>query len=456
MTCENIAYKMVFPEREIKYMIERGTTMKRTTRLTSILLSILLVATLLLSAIPAMGEETITLRMVESLTSPARTDLLRGQLDQFEAANPGIKVELISPPLSDADNKIAQMLMNQQPLDVLEVRDQTAAQFVNNKWVFAMDEYVDAWDEYDGLKDTAKMDINAIGGADYLIPYGFYQRCLYYNVNKFEEAGIAVPTTFGEMYEAAKALTDPSTNSYGYSFRGAAGGHWYAEMHIQAKLGDKVSDECSFYTTQGDTIFSQPEAVEAMNEYIALYNDGAAPDALNWSYAEMVEAFVSGVTAMLIQDPEVIATCEDRMEPGTWATTMLPVGDETGISFGPMGYSGWGITAYSEHKDEAWKLITFLCGVEANTEFCKANSLLPIHKSAAEDPYFSSEAYQCYLTMGNDVETWACAVAPLGYAGWGEFNNFADSDLQKMLSGSMTPEDLLAKWDAFWLEQKTV
>ncbi len=168
----------------------------------------------------------------------------------------------------------------------------------------------------------------------------------------------------------------------------------------------------------------------------------------------MVEAFVSGVTAILIQDPEVIATCEDRMESGTWATSVLPVGDETGISYGPMGYAGWGMTAYSEHKDEAWKLISYLCGVEANTEFCKANSLLPIHTVAQEDPFFSAPAYQAYAEMSADTATWACAVAPQSFAGWGEFNNFADADLQKMLSGSLSPEDLLAKWDAYWLEQK--
>lgn len=429
--------------------------MKRVTRRASLWLALLLALTACLGALPALAQETITLRMVESLTSPARTELLRSQLDQFEAENPGIKVELISPPLSNADDKIAQMLMNQQPLDVLEVRDHTIAQFTNNKWIASMDQYISQWDEYQGLNDTAKADIDFIAGGQYLIPYGFYQRALYYNVKRFEDAGLTPPKTFGELLAAAKALTDPATNRYGYSFRGGAGGHWYAEMHIQAALGDKIDQsECAFFTKDGQTIFSHPEALTAMNEYIALYNDGCAPDALNWSYAEMVEAFVSGVTAMLIQDPEVIATCQDRMEAGAWATTVLPVGDETGISFGPMGFAGWGMTAYTEHPDEAWKLIAYLSGLKANTEFCKANSLLPIHVAAAEDPFFSSEAYACFQTMGADVETWACAFAPLDYAGWGEFNNFADADLQKMLSGSLAPEDLLKKWDAFWLEQK--
>ncbi len=429
--------------------------MKRRTRIVPLWVVVLMLLTAFGGATNALAEADITLRMVESLTSPSRTELLRAQLDAFEAANPGIKVELISPPLTDADNKIAQMLMNQQPLDVLEVRDHTAAQFINNKWIANMDEYITGWAEYEGLKPIAKTDISAIGGASYLIPYGFYQRCVYYNTKYFEEAGLTPPRTMGELYETAKALTNPAVNRYGYSFRGAAGGHWYAEMHIQANLGNKVDPSCAFYTTDGATIFSQPEALDAMKYYINLYNDCSAPDSLNWSYAEMVEAFVSGVTAILIQDPEVIATCEERMEPGTWSTSVLPVGDETGISFGPMGYAGWGMTAYSEHKDEAWKLISYLCGIEANTAFCKANSLLPIHEAAQQDPFFSAPVYAAYAEMAADTATWASAVAPQSFAGWGEFNNFANADLQKMLSGSLSPEDLLAKWDAYWLAQKT-
>ncbi|MCM2532799.1 hypothetical protein NDK43_10885 [Neobacillus pocheonensis] len=67
----------------------------------------------------------VTLRMVESLTSPTRTKLLREMLNKFEAANPTIKVDLISPPLQSADEKITQMLMAKQDIDVLEVREQT-------------------------------------------------------------------------------------------------------------------------------------------------------------------------------------------------------------------------------------------------------------------------------------------------------------------------------------------
>ena len=51
-------------------------------------------------------DGSVQLQMVESLTNPARTELLRGLLDDFEKANPKITVTLVSPPTEQADQKI--------------------------------------------------------------------------------------------------------------------------------------------------------------------------------------------------------------------------------------------------------------------------------------------------------------------------------------------------------------
>ena len=52
----------------------------------------------------AQGE--VRLQMVESLTNPTRTALLKKLIADFEAKNSGIKVQLISPPTNQADQKI--------------------------------------------------------------------------------------------------------------------------------------------------------------------------------------------------------------------------------------------------------------------------------------------------------------------------------------------------------------
>jgi multiple sugar transport system substrate-binding protein len=70
----------------------------------------------------------VTLHMIESLTSPERTKLLQDAIARFQKDNPNIKVELISPPFDQADNKIRTLLAAKQELDILEVRDLNIAE----------------------------------------------------------------------------------------------------------------------------------------------------------------------------------------------------------------------------------------------------------------------------------------------------------------------------------------
>ena len=52
------------------------------------------------------GDGSVTLQMVESLTNPARTQILKKLIAGFEKENPKITVQLISPPTDQADQKI--------------------------------------------------------------------------------------------------------------------------------------------------------------------------------------------------------------------------------------------------------------------------------------------------------------------------------------------------------------
>ena len=58
-------------------------------------------------------------------------------------------------------------------------------------------------------------------GGIYGIPRGANTIALYYNADMFKAAGLDPdnpPKTWDELYEAAKALTDPAKNVYGLAF----------------------------------------------------------------------------------------------------------------------------------------------------------------------------------------------------------------------------------------------
>ncbi|AJY77423.1 ABC transporter substrate-binding protein [Paenibacillus beijingensis] len=398
-------------------------------------------------------SETVTLRMIESLTSPARTEVIKQMLTKFEEANPGIKVELISPPLESADNKIAQMLSSKADLDVMEVRDSTVKQFVTNNWVADLSADTANWADYKTLNNSAKLTANYIDNKPYYIPYGLYEKILFYRTDWFKEKGLEAPKTWEDLYQAAKKITDPSKNRYGYSFRGGKGADSYIVDMIRDYNGANTNPDDAMFLKNGSTIFSTPEAKQALENHLNIYKEGAPKDSLSWGFSEMVEGFQSGITGMLIQDPDVIDVVKQKMGEGTWSTAAIPAGS-SGLTHFKVGAAGWGITSYSKHQAEAWKLVSFLSSPDQNKFFTQKTGLIPVHTTAAEDEYYKTGYYKPYMDMSADTAHYIPVKPETDYKGFGEWRNVIQQDTQLVILGKLSVDDALKKWDAYWLNEK--
>ncbi|NUW46535.1 ABC transporter substrate-binding protein [Nonomuraea rhodomycinica] len=385
----------------------------------------------------------VRLRMIESLTSPERTKLIKTLIEGFEKANPGVEVELVSPPLDSADQKITQILQTKKDLDVLEVRDHTAKSFSNNGWLAELP--TTQWAGWADLTELAQKKAVEVGGKAYLYPYGFYQRTLFYRT----DWGLAQPPkTWQELYEAGKKMT--SGDRFGYSFRGGKGGADYAVMMISAYNGEALDPQKSFFLKDKRTIFSTPEAAQALDLYVKIFKEASPPDSVSWGYPEMVQGFTSGVTGMLIQDPEVIKTVEESGVK-TWSTAPIPKGP-SGYAFQPVGYAGWGVTSFSTHQKEAVKLVQYLSEAQQSIAFAKGNSLIPISRQAQSDPQFSQGAWKAYLEAQQDPKQ-VITVRPVDYPGWSQFIADSDRDVQALITGKKSVAEVLKAWDAFWADQ---
>ncbi|MFC8801006.1 ABC transporter substrate-binding protein [Promicromonospora sp. NPDC057138] len=399
-------------------------------------------------------DGTVRLQMVESLTNPARTALIRELLDEFEAENPGVTVDLVSPPTDQADQKLQQMLQSGRGIDVLEVRDSTVGAFSNNGWLFDLSDDVTGWAGWDDLTDNAQA-VTAQDGARYYVPYGFYGLSLFYRTDLVEEAGFdGPPASWEELLEQASAIQDPAQNTYGYAFRGGLNGFGNVVAAIEAYTIDDLDVEDAFRLEDGSTIFAAPEAQDAVDTYFSLFEEASPPSAVSWGYPEMVEGFTNGSTAFLLQDPEVIATVAQSttITEDQWSTAPLLTGP-TGKAAQPLATAGWGVAEASEHKEEAVELVEFLSGAEPATRFAQENSLVPIIDGAGEDPFYSEGPWSSYVTMTEDPDTYVNVVQPRGVSWWTEWGQKADQDVQAVLLGDMTTSELLESWDAYWTEK---
>ena len=145
------------------------------------------------AAAPGTALADTTLKLVEVITSPQRTETLKGIVGQFEAANPGVKVEIISLPWGQAFEKFATMVSAGEMPDVVEMPDTWLALYANNGLLESLEPYLAKWEHTAELTDRALEFGRDVNDTAYMLPYGFYLRAMFYNKKLFKEAGVDEP-----------------------------------------------------------------------------------------------------------------------------------------------------------------------------------------------------------------------------------------------------------------------
>ncbi len=82
------------------------------------------------------------LQLVEVITSPERTAVLQGIVDEFEAANDGVTVEIVSLLWGSAFEKLATMVAGGDIPDVVEMPDTWQALYAGSDQLVSLKDHV--------------------------------------------------------------------------------------------------------------------------------------------------------------------------------------------------------------------------------------------------------------------------------------------------------------------------
>ncbi len=382
-----------------------------------------------------------TLKLVEVITSPERTETLKSIVGKFEAANPGTKVEIISLPWGEAFQKFATMVSAGEVPDVMEMPDTWLSLYANNGMLESLEPYLAKWEHTAGLTPRALELGRDINDTAYMLPYGFYLRAMFYNKKLLAEAGVSEPPkTLDEFAEASKKVS-ALPGKYGYCLRGGPGG-----LNGWVMFGATMAGDNTFFKEDGTSTFDSEGWVKGLTFVIDLYKNGYAPkDSVNWGFNEIVAGFYSGTCAFLDQDPDALIAIAERMKAEDYGIMTMPKGP-AGKTFPTIGFAGWSMFSSSANKDLSWKLIETLEGPEGNIEWNKRTGALPVHTSAEKDPFYASEQFKGWFAELEDKD----AVPTVMPTHLEEFAFFKDSLViktsQEALLGDITPEDLAGQW----------
>lgn len=388
------------------------------------------------------------LKLVEVITSPERTATLQGMVDEYEAANPGVEVEIVSLPWGQAFEKFATMVAGGDVPDVVEMPDRWQALYAGNDLLMSLEEPFKNWEH--GATVTQKaMDMGRYAGGElYAIPYGFYLRAMFYNRKLLAEAGVdGPPKTMAEFMEASRKVSELD-GKYGYCLRGGPGG-----LNGWIMFAATMNGTNEFFTEDGKSRLDEPGSIEGIQFLLDIYQNGYAPrDSVSWGFNEIVAGFYSGTCAFLDQDPDALIAVAERMDPEDFAVAPMPVGP-SGQAFPTIGYASWSIFNSTEHPEESWDLVAHLSSPESNEVWSKRVGVIPIHEGADQDPYFQTEQFEGWFTELNEPQ-YVPTIMPTYLE---KFAFFADSialeSSQEALLGERTAEDIASEWADFLTEE---
>ena len=398
----------------------------------------------------------VTVRLIEFFAGPARTPLLNAYARQFEAKNPNVKVEIISPSQADSAAKITQLLQAKN-VDIVEPAGAIMGQAMSAKQLANIYPYFSKTKGWAGLTDYSKFQAELYGKkTTYMVPNGYYVKAAFVRPEPIAAGAPAVlakikkgTATWADILAAKSSNTATSAM---YAMRGARASFTQAIFIIRAYNAPDLNSGGYWNKSTKTSMFNSAKSKEALDLMMKIWKEASPAASVAWGYPEMVQGFVDGTAHYLIQDNEVIQIVDEKYAPfdsGKWIMAQMPKGP-TGYAAQDVSGGGWSVAQSSKCKNIATNFLDYITTDPQHSSFARAYGVGPVTKTAASDPFFKTGAWAIYDKIGKDKKELKLDGSDVAQVCYGEFFTQADKDMQAMYAGSLSTTDALKQWATFW------
>ena len=350
------------------------------------------------------AEGVTPLQLMGWSSSDAENSRLQQVVDGFNQANPDIQVTLNLVP--EYDTRLQTSIAGGSPPDVFYVDSFRLHDLVQAGALSPIgNQLTDPDDFYESLRAAFTVD-----GTFYCPPKDFSTLALEYNTDLFDAAGVAYPTndwTWDDLRAAAEQLTNADTGVYGLVLPPDSA---RAIAFIYQAGGSVVSEDGTQMT------INSPEALEAMNFYIGLVQDGRA--------------------AMTIEGNWIVPFLADQFPDVNYGVVELPAGPagEATMAFTVC----YAVPAAGQNQAAAIRVVDYLTGPEGMKAWTDLGLAMPTRASLREDWLAQFAALEPFLNGADYAHPWQFQ------AGFQDVLDTINSDLQGAFTGGATAEDILA------------
>ena len=399
------------------------------------LLAVLLVLALALP-VAALADDVKTLDMFW-FTDGAETASMQGLIAEYEAANPGIKINLIEVPFEDMSKKIMSAASGGEPPAIVR----TTEGITSN----CSEAYVDLRDYLDDPDAVLAEFLPSIqsyfvqNGKICALPTDVTANGLIVNLTAFEKAGIKVPAspdeiwTWDEFVEDLRQIVACGAAQYGLVIDNPS--HRWSTMLYE--FGGRFVDE-------NGPAFNSPESIAAINLTKQLFDEGLIPKSTWLGGEDPNNLFRSGTVAAHMSGNWMLTNYHENIKDFEWGVTYMPI--QKNRSSVPGGKQ-LAVCAGTGVEKEAVAFVRWVTGQEANKKYCEESLFISPRLDNAELNYpFGSEFFAVFANeLANTVDA---AAHDWGFPGLAAaIGSELTNGMYEVIAGNRTAEDLVEAVD---------
>ncbi len=356
-------------------------------------------------------------------------------IEEFNANNPDIEMQAVFEGWNSWIQKYPTYFQSGTQADVVFWWDYALSDtYVADKLV-PLEGYVDQ--EVIDLLPASIIEAVKLDGVLYSIPQGVSGFMVYYNKEIFEQAGLdpeAPPTTWDELYDYAKQITD-NTDYAGLGLPGKGTTlHDHTLLLMFQSIGGQIIND------DNTPRINTPEGIAAL-EYLKKLSEVAPSNFMELERGDNRTMFTNGELGMIISDstwavPGLQAKYGEDLDASIIG--LAPMVEGPAGKYNYFGADGWVITNEAE-AEEAGRVISFLSSEEQTYAHHVAYGGTPYTEYERSQPEFSYDFWNVFIETLEDYTM----VPRMGktHPGAGAFEKELYPVWQKYLLGQSTAEE---------------
>ena len=278
---------------------------------------------------------------------PNQLATLQLLIAEYQRFHPNIEIDIVVASPSSRGRRLLTALASGADLGIFEIEPTFMTEWAEAGYLLPLNDLVaeiGAEDYMDGSLVTYDEQV-------YAIPYATSVYALWVRTDLFAQAGLAFPTTYDEVLQAAETLTHGEM--YGIALPN--GQNNATTNYFSTFLWQNGED---YFDCEGRVTFGEPGVLDAVKKWADL-SQFSPPGSTTWGYGEQIDAYLRGRVAMVMYAGRLGVNITDKA-PG--------LADKSVVLFPPWGpeqvtlgvWSRFAIASGTRHRDEAKEFLQWL------------------------------------------------------------------------------------------------